>query len=80
MVETKLKGWLLEAWKHSKNNAKTVPAPSKGWRLNPKGLLISGTPTPIHLAPRKEGPGWFCEDFSSVFRYLLNKRFVCDFV
>ena len=33
-----------------------LPAPSKGWCLNPKGLL-SGTPTPIHLAPRKEGPG-----------------------
>ena len=37
-----------------------VPAPSNGKCLNPKGAAKNGTPTPIHLAPRKEGPGRCC--------------------
>ena len=56
--------------------------PSKGWCLNPKGLL-SGTPTPIHLAPRKEGPGmfWILDFFFEVvtdFVFFNSPRiFVC---
>ena len=32
-----------------------LPAPSNGWCLNPKCFEMA--PFPIHLAPRKEGPG-----------------------
>ena len=49
-----------------------MPAPSKGWCLNPKGLL-SGTPTPIHLAPRKEGPGGSMES-----DHFGNKPFIFE--
>ena len=27
--------------------------------FHPKGVAKNGTPTHIHLAPRKEGPGWY---------------------